>query len=95
MDYDNVTTGVAIADVSNGITVYFGCYAGDVQEGGAGVVHLSKDGKSRTIKPLKQKGEKIYAGSMFLACSYVSSAMMLHGVNFLLPVSLFMVMKLL
>ena len=93
-DYNNVTTGVVIQSTFNGISVIFGCYVKDVNQGGAGVVHLSLDGKKRTIHPLKQNGKQIYAGTMFLSCgSMTSSANTLHGLSLLIIASVFIIVS--
>ena len=64
----NITTGVAIADTTDGISLYFGCRSDKPMEGGAGFLSMPDDGRrgETFIEALSDKADVIYAGSMFL-----------------------------
>lgn len=66
---ENITTGVAIADISDGFYLYFGCRGGKPVEGGAGRLRMHTNGESGSmahVEALTDSHDTIYAGSMFL-----------------------------
>jgi len=65
--YGNITSGVAIADVSKqGLSIYFGCYASKKGKGGAGLIQVNSEWTHSKMFALQDFNGPIYAGSMFL-----------------------------
>ena len=66
MSGENVTTGVAIADTTDGISLFFGCIGGKPIMGGAGFLRMPSDATEAVITPVMDQQGTIFAGSMFM-----------------------------
>lgn len=76
-------TGVAIADTTEALSMYFGCYADLQATGGVGLVRISRHGLDKQIYPIKSGSHRVYGGYLFLSdtvdvsCDYSTSSS--HG----------------